>query len=440
MFIHSTRVAGLAALLPLALFVNGVMTLRTNSVLQSARSSPYAVIGEKQTFDKLYSFMQNEVETGFTHRTNPSQFREKFDRMTDIEDACSAQFLSRALTHDAGFGSRVNGFFGELMVALYGGYSLSLCANPGPTDFVASTWLKYFNTGSLHVCNNTEVCATGENYSRMSLARLGRKVQHCLANHTGGDRKYLMQFRHFIAKHAFRLNGQSAAKIRAILQTAGLREGDEYIGVHIRHGDKWHETELLPTSTYGEAVVNYTHHLPAWLRSSSGLAVPSLEVGMEVSNGNEMQLSASRWEQPAPKVTPRRLPQERENLGLAFTAETIRHAAERAGVRKVFVASDDPRAYQDLRAHFGNELTVLRQPPTTDKIFGDRTYNDDLAILSLLTDIVALMHSKIFIGTASSNIGELVYYLRGVEESISLDSDGDWMEFRRCYPFTGPDL
>jgi len=51
------------------------------------------------------------------------------------------------------------------------------------------------------------------------------------------------------------------------------------------------------------------------------------------------------------------------------------------------------------------------------------------AMLVLLTDLEGLRRSSVFIGTASSNMGRLVYFLRGPHlPTISLDDDGDFLK------------
>jgi len=48
--------------------------------------------------------------------------------------------------------------------------------------------------------------------------------------------------------------------------------------------------------------------------------------------------------------------------------------------------------------------------------------------MTLLADIEAMRRATVFVGTASSNIGRLVYYLRPRgSATISVDDEGDWL-------------
>jgi len=360
-------------------------------------------------FPKVFNFITHQIKTGYDSGTELSNFATTFASMETPVEPCNAQLLSMGLEQVAGFGSRVNGFVDELMIAIYGGYTMSLCDHVDSRHFVRDTWLQHFNLPApLRICNSTLACATSPAFPGEGLSMLGRKLRHCMARPSTENRAYLLRGRSYIINQIFRLKGHTRLKVDRILQSRGISANEDYIGVHIRHGDKWTEAELIPTSSYGEVVTNFTQ---APQQDKTVQASPQRLQQQHLHHGHANQGGGTAF----------------LSAKIQRAVQAIREKAQVSLIRKVYVASDDPGAYRELQAQLGREFTVIRQPPVPSDIYRDRIYNDDDKILPILTDIVALQHASLFIGTASSNVGELVYYLRYGRDAVSLDDDGDMM-------------
>jgi len=97
------------------------------------------------------------------------------------------------------------------------------------------------------------------------------------------------------------------------------------------------------------------------------------------------------------------------------------------GIRTVWLATVDPDVEQQLQKALGSEYDIKvlssgdgqweRTPGDTYEAGSEKMFN-------LLTDVEALRRSSHFIGTASSNMGRLVYFLREEKSTaVSLDED-----------------
>jgi len=109
---------------------------------------------------------------------------------------------------------------------------------------------------------------------------------------------------------------------------------------------------------------------------------------------------------------------------------------------KVFVASDDPNAANEVRAWFeaavatdsrAKNIEVVSQPPLQPWQYNERggTYDND-TMINLLYDISLLVRANAYVGTASSSLDRWVWLQRDPsEQSITLDDAGQWLR-RNC--------
>merc|ERR1719197_2433296 len=105
------------------------------------------------------------------------------------------------------------------------------------------------------------------------------------------------------------------------------------------------------------------------------------------------------------------------------------------GTRTVFLASDDEAAKGQLQDALGSDYTVVEQarlPAEAYKLRGDAArsmsppYGEEDEERSLLIDVSALVNSAGFVGTASSNVGRLVFFQRPQgAPAVSLDEGGN---------------
>jgi len=109
----------------------------------------------------------------------------------------------------------------------------------------------------------------------------------------------------------------------------------------------------------------------------------------------------------------------------AYAKKILEHKDE--GIRTVWLATVDPEAEATLQKALGDEYKIkvvssgdgqwAREPGNTYSEGSDKMYN-------VLIDVEALRRSTHFIGTASSNMGRLVYFLREPQSSsVSMDED-----------------
>jgi len=179
------------------------------------------------------------------------------------------------------------------------------------------------------------------------------------------DAEALYELKHMIFLRMFTYNTASKTAVDKILQAVPLDTQKPYVGVHIRRGDKEEEAAQTPMPAYATALL-----------------------------------------------------EQMDNLG----------------IRTVFVASDDPNAGSELAKEFADtghpDVEVLQQhqaPPIVAE-GGIREYSDDDGTMNLLADIEGLRLAKVFIGTQTSSLGRIAFYLRG-EMTSSISLDGDWFDF-----------
>jgi len=232
-------------------------------------------------------------------------------------------------------------------------------------DFAQGTWADHFkNPAGLSICTPAEACGGGQR-EISEAAALGNDLSNELK---GVDREYLLKLKETVYRSMFTYNDASQAAVNEMLASLRLGTSDPYVGVHIRRGDKEreHDVSLMPISSYMAAA--------------------------------------------------------REHM-------------EARDIRTVFVASDDPDAGHMLAEEFvavgRSDVQVLQLTDASSDYAvddsGKREYTDQGTTIALLADIEALRLATVFVGTQSSNVGRMVFYLRGdIDSCISID--GDWFE------------
>lgn len=80
-----------------------------------------------------------------------------------------------------------------------------------------------------------------------------------------------------LARRLWMLNEETRTGMREVLRQAGVLEGGEYVGVHVRRGDKRKETPNIPIEKYAEAVRMLSGwDEPVFMSSDDGAAVTEL--------------------------------------------------------------------------------------------------------------------------------------------------------------------
>jgi hypothetical protein len=120
----------------------------------------------------------------------------------------------------------------------------------------------------------------------------------------------------------------------------------------------------------------------------------------------------------------------RQTKDFAAIAEQL---CDAMGARKIFVASDDPKALTEMRTLVRSDLFVQGQPPLTELEYAQRGENlEKHTETVLLFDVVLLIRANAYVGTASSNVDRFVYFQRDPRtQSVSLDDGGDYL-YRSC--------
>mmetsp|Transcript_27340 Transcript_27340/g.71566 ORF Transcript_27340/g.71566 Transcript_27340/m.71566 type:complete len:414 (+) Transcript_27340:114-1355(+) len=274
------------------------------------------------------------------------------------EDPCRADVLATigpARVDRIGFGSRMNNFVNELMVAVVGNLSFAVCGDTLGDGFARNVWRAHFSSGEdIPVCTtDLSRCDFDWYWNELQPFWIGYDLSRKLNR---ADPEYTTGLKSQLTKFVYRLRGPTQAMVHARLPQALRDTGRRYVGVHVRHGDKGVEDKLLATSKYAAAV-------------------------------------------------------RRELKECACNISTV------------FLSSDDPGAAAEMRTLLGARVEVVEQSRLDEDTYShESTYDGREALLQLLGDVEALRQSDIFIGTASSNIGRLVYFQRPPEKkSISLD-------------------
>jgi len=120
---------------------------------------------------------------------------------------------------------------------------------------------------------------------------------------------------------------------------------------------------------------------------------------------------------------------EAKPMNTSVYAQEVRKLSKAVDAKLVFVASDDKTEHGKLQGILGSSFHVVQQPRLEDYFYQFRTYHHNTkANFNLLVDLELLVKSDAFVGTASSNLGRFVYFLRGSRDpSTSVDDSGDFL-------------
>jgi hypothetical protein len=295
------------------------------------------------------------------------------------EETCHPDmFVGFNIEHKgSGFGAKVNNYMNQLAVAAYGNFSVALVGTRDYQQFL-KTWNSFFES-PYPVCTSIQWnYGKKGNFEYQKL--LSRTERELIVELTKADSNYVEQGKRAIYKAHYRYKDEVKNHIESALKSYGLP--DQYIGVQIRHGDKqesaWESSEVVQTEDYGTAVKD--------ARIKSG------------SSANASAYSA---------------------------AQQILAMKGHSNIRTVWLASIDKGAEATLRKSLGPEYDIKALKESTKEWAGNAAqqyYPGSEFVYDVLTDVEALRRSQIFIGTASSNIGRWVYWLREPgRKSISLD-------------------
>lgn len=264
-------------------------------------------------------------------------------------EPCSAPLLGRYRLSPYGFGAHLNQFANEVVLAMYSGKPLALCAPPNVRD----QWAVYFQDPGFGRCTSCDWEVGPRDFHEMGYDLNG-----------GSDQSAMEDVKRYVYQKLFALRPEAQAAVDAGLQTLGA--GSIYVGVHIRRGDKSQEVPPVPIEKYAEAT---------------------------------------------------------------------KQMCSTVGTRTVFVASDDESARGQLQEQLGSDFSVLEQrrlSPDAYRLRGDAARSlpppdgEEDEEKSVLVDVAALVRAAGFVGTASSNLGRLVFFQRGAgSPSVSLDVGGD---------------
>jgi len=290
-------------------------------------------------------------------------------------DPCKADIVATAHARPVGFGSRINRIVAELFVAWYTGRSFALC-NSSKNGFLRDVLSPHLDSvANFPVCTSElPYCGLHPKGALVQGDELGQKLRDA-------HPEYLLELKRFLYPRVYALSKSTRHQVDQRLASAGLVAGEKYVAVHVRRGDKLlEEAEKIESGNFSEA------------------ASPYLRV-----NGSARRGRAS-----------------------AALRDTLLRELRTTGASVVYVSSDDSRAKDEISEALGGRARVVEQPRGPERGYETRTYKDGEDLMLLLADLEALRGAKAFIGTASSNIGRLVYYLRP-PNSASISLDEDWL-------------
>lgn len=191
----------------------------------------------------------NGVMAAYTFHSWPARdsWEQTFSKVTgsSADSACSAPVRGIARLSPNGFGSRMNSFANELLVAMYSQQPMALCDPPGFRD----DWSRFFEGPGFARCA-AESCAwtNPRNATDPSLLawEAGRFVSET------EEETDVEAMKRFVYKHLFVFNTEIQAAADDVLTQLGLQQGS-FVGVHIRRGDKEQETVGGVTNEMGTA-------------------------------------------------------------------------------------------------------------------------------------------------------------------------------------------
>jgi hypothetical protein len=205
---------------------------------------------------KVKTLAQNEIESHFPNRHNMTNLRTRLEAILST-DPNHADMLVSGFGWPGGFGSRVLMFFNEVALALYFQKSVAFCNS----TFLKKVYLNFyeapkrmsiFNDPSRPPQDRWDVDLSGS--CRDSFMVLGRDsfAPALMAQ----DFEFISSMKRVLYQSLMILKPSAEKKITNRLDAIGVQEHTQYIGVHIRHGDKSIEMDngLVSTEQYAHAI------------------------------------------------------------------------------------------------------------------------------------------------------------------------------------------
>eukprot|EP00928_Gymnodinium_smaydae_P081228 TRINITY_DN64783_c0_g1_i1.p1 TRINITY_DN64783_c0_g1~~TRINITY_DN64783_c0_g1_i1.p1 ORF type:complete len:368 (-),score=34.46 TRINITY_DN64783_c0_g1_i1:411-1514(-) len=128
-------------------------------------------------------------------------------------------------------------------------------------------------------------------------------------------------------------------------------------------------------------------------------------------------------------------------MEVATYAKRVWTIARSLNITRIFVASDSSKAIQEMETSMGQEFRISSQLRLKDDLYAIRNRGNGgsasssdvfLAERTFLLDVALLIRASVFVGTASSNVGRFIFFMRSSsKESVSLDDGGDFLR-RHC--------
>eukprot|EP00930_Biecheleria_cincta_P055789 TRINITY_DN4205_c0_g1_i1.p1 TRINITY_DN4205_c0_g1~~TRINITY_DN4205_c0_g1_i1.p1 ORF type:complete len:386 (+),score=68.77 TRINITY_DN4205_c0_g1_i1:167-1324(+) len=171
-------------------------------------------------------------------------------------DPCNAQVLLRHFHFGAGFGAKINNMITAVINALTQEppLSLALVVDEG-NEFHQGMWLQHFTNGlDIPTCTKP---AGGVKSGDIQHETVKRQVylDQCKYGPIGKHPMESFRMRHALLSKFFELNTNTSKAIKTTLGNLNL--GENYIGVHIRHGDKSVEAVSIASAKYAEPVATH---------------------------------------------------------------------------------------------------------------------------------------------------------------------------------------
>jgi len=317
--------------------------------------------------------MKTDSDSGFHARLDRSIWAEQLKRSVadGAKHSCESDVVSSAFNRPIGLGNRIHTFAAHLLLAVYGGHSFSIFNDTSTgKDDMTRIWAMHFENSA------------GFSFCRGDPPPLGNKVKldwDFLNGHLSTvDREYQDDFKRFLYPLVWTVNSNTWNRVHTEWRKAGLDVSRPYVGVHLRRGDKFTEASPVEIGAYADAI-------RPWLESSNSGGCARQGASLKDVVGEE--LGARKIEQ-------------------------------------VFLCSDDELAAEELQTALGNRVRIVTPPPSDTKT---RSYDSEESILGVITAVEGLRRAHVFVGTASSNLGRLVFFLRPKgSRAISLDRGGQW--------------
>lgn len=229
---------------------------------------------------------------------------------------------------------------------------------------VRDVWASYFRDPGFPRCHT---CDFRAGHHPEDAWIKGFEVGRSVLRNGRDDRASLEETKRFLYRHLFRLTDSAQATVDSRAQALGL-EGRRFVGVHIRRGDRYKAETAIPINEFADAV---------------------------------------------------------------------RQRCATANTTTVFLATDDSRERSALQKALGPGFHVLEQTRLSADHYAVRG-NSSRALppspevldaeMAIITDVSLLVRADAFVGTASSNIGRLVFFLRNQTlPAESLDDGGDFL-------------